>query len=360
MVLSVPSCHLIVERSFAADQDARTLKGAFHDNFIMGVAIYGKRLIEEDPKLRNLATVQFNSVSSRDMLKWFMFNPNPEEYGHELADRYVEFGNSHDMYVVGHVLFWHEATPAWVWEDCRGEPLPRDALLDRMRGRVRHVSDRYGDRIDAWDVVNESIMEDGTLRKSPWTKILGSDFNEQAFRIADAELPDDVELLYNDYNMTFPHKRDAVVRMIQDLKQKGLRIDGVGMQAHWDLDRPSIQQIENSILAFHRAEVDVHITELDIDVLPRGRGKPSPENNPYVDGLPTEMQEKLAERYVEIFRLFLKHEEKIKRVTFWGVCDQHSFRNIHPIKGRTNHPLLFDRQGNPKPAFHSVLNLAAP
>jgi endo-1,4-beta-xylanase len=346
------------------------LKEAFKDCFLIGAALGREVAGGQDVATRELVARQFNTVTSTNMLKWGPFNPKPGEYNHDLADRYVAFGREQGMYVVGHVLFWHNQTPNWVFEDEAGKPLTRAALLERMRQRVRHVAERYGEKIDAWDVVNESILDNGKLRDSEWTKIIGDDFIEQAFRIADEELPKSVELIYNDYSMTDARKRDAVVKMVRDLKAKGVRIDGVGMQGHWSLGGPSIKAIEEAIEAFAAAGVAVHITELDIDVLPRKAGMwggadvrkklaADPAMDPYRDGLPDQIQQKLAKRYAELFALFLKHQDKIKRVTFWGTTDRHSWLNHWPIKGRTNYPLLFDRQGRPKPAFDAVMKVAS-
>jgi endo-1,4-beta-xylanase len=344
-----------------------TLKDLFKGSFLIGAAINKQQFEDEGKPTLSLVAHQFNSISSENLLKWGPFNPTPGIYKHETADAYVEFGNKNSMYVVGHVLFWHNQTPEWVFQDKSGRPLERKELLKRMRERVRHVAKRYGSRIDAWDVVNESYMGDGSLRGSKWTKSVGSDFVEQAFRIASEELPSEVELLYNDYGMTAKGKRDAVVKMIGDLNEKQVRIDGVGIQGHWSLNGPSIAEIEASIIAFSDAGVDVHITELDIDVLPREKGmfeanidkrlEESEMMNPYRDGLPEDMQQKLAKRYSDIFRLFLKHQDKIRKVTFWGATDKYSWLNNWPIKGRTSYPLLFDRVGKPKAAFYSVVGL---
>lgn len=344
-----------------------TLKQAFKDHFLIGCVIKAPLFQETSTSTLKMAASQFSSVSSCNMLKWGPFNPQPGKYRHEVADAYVAFGRKHKMYVVGHVLFWHNQTPDWVFLDKKGEPVDRSELLKRMRERVRHVSKRYGNKIDAWDVVNESIEGNGKLRDSQWTKIVGKDFIEQAFRIASKELPAHVELIYNDYSMTGKKKRDAVVKMIHELKQKEIRFDGVGMQSHWDIKGPSISDIEASIVAFSEAGVDVHITELDIDVLPRKAGMWDADiakrlagdasMDPYRNGLPEPMQQKLAKRYADLFQLFIKHKDKIKRVNFWGTTDQYSWLNNWPIKGRTNYPLLFDRDGKPKPAFYSVIKL---
>ncbi|WP_169334314.1 endo-1,4-beta-xylanase [Rubritalea marina] len=343
------------------------MKQAFKGDFLIGAAISKPLFEEETFATLNMVAGQFSSVSSCNMLKWGSFNPEPGVYNHETADAYVKFGTENKMYVVGHVLFWHNQTPKWVFLDEKGETVDRAELLRRMRERVRHVSKRYGTRIQAWDVVNESFMGSGKLRDSQWTRIIGSDFIEQAFRIAEEELPEGVELIYNDYSMTGKGKRDAVVRMVRELKEKGVLIDGVGLQGHWSKKGPSISEIEASIIAFSEAGVGVHITELDIDMLPRKEGMWGADvakrlvgdarMDPYRDGLPEARQQELAKRYADLFQLFLKHKDKIKRVTFWGTTDKYSWLNNWPIKGRISYPLLFDRAGKAKPAFHAVLGL---
>ena len=346
-----------------------SLKEAYRGDFYIGASLgdgfFGKRAASE----RRIVDQQFNSVTSANMLKWQRLNPQPGVFRHEIADAYVDFGSSRRMYVVGHVLFWHNQTPDWVFQNDQGKRIGRRQLLERMSRRVRHVAKRYNTHIDAWDVVNEAYLDNGKLRDSPWTRVIGDDYIEQAFRIAGRELPAGVELIYNDYGMTQPGKRQAVVKMIRSLKEKRVRIDGVGMQAHWSLEWPGLEEIEKSIVAYAACGVDVHITELDIDVLPREpgmfaadielRGKLNSKNNPYPEGLPEGVQRRLTERYAEIFRLFLKHRDKIKRVTFWGVTDKDSWLNNWPVKGRTNYPLLFDRKGLPKPAYDAVMKLKA-
>ncbi len=347
-----------------------TIKKAYENHFSMGSALSYECFKEEGCPTLALISREFDSISPENELKWGAINPKPGTYNYGPADRFVEFCAEKDMYLFGHVLFWHYQTPKWVFADGEGRPASRELLLKRMRDHVRQLAGRYGTRIHGWDVVNEAIMESGKLRDSEWNKIIGDDFIEQAFRIASEELPRSVELVYNDYSMAGKAKRDAVVEMIGELKKKGIRIDGVGMQGHWSLNDPSVEEIEKSIVAFAKAGVDVHITELDIDALPRhpqmwsGNAdvKLNLQNDtkldPYKDGLPDEMQKKLAERYAEVFKVFVKHRDKIKRVTFWGAADQYSWLNDWPIKGRTNYPLLFDRERKPKPAFHAVMAVA--
>lgn len=349
----------------AASDTGPALKDIFAEKFLVGAALNNRIVMDPNHPARALVGYHFNSITPANLLKWEPYNPKPGIYNEELADTFFALGETNRQQIIGHTLFWHQQTPLWVFQDDKDQPITREALLTRMRERVRHVAKRYGSRASAWDVVNETFEDNGALRDSNYTKVLGADFVTEAFRIAQEELPADVHLLYNDYNMYAEGKRNSVVKMIHDLKSQGIRIDGVGMQGHWGLDHPSLASIEASIVAFASAGMSVHITELDIEVLPRDhsatgadlnqRRNLSAENNPYVNGLPAEIQERLAKRYADIFALFLKHSDKIARVTFWGVTDGDSWLNNWPVRGRTNHPLLFDRDGNPKPAFDAVL-----
>ena len=358
---------LITASGNERENEPTALKQAFKDDFYIGASIRGHLLEDETSPILDLTTKQFNSTTLENLLKWQPFNPEPGVYNTAGVDAYVNFCQKNNIYNVGHVLFWHQQTPRWVYNDEAGRQLDRTKLLKRMRERVRYLAKRYGNKIHVWDVVNEAITDDGRIRDSQWTKIIGEDFIEKAFWIAAEELPADVELLYNDYSMTSEAKRAAVVKMASELKRKGVRIDGVGMQGHWSVDSPSIAVIEASIIEFAQAGLDVHITELDIDVLPRKPGmygadisrrlEQDETMDPYRDGLPQAIQDKLANRYSNLFRLFLKHKDKIKRVTFWGTTDEYSWLNNWPIKGRTSHPLLFDRDGKPKIAFDAVVNL---
>lgn len=340
------------------------LKDVFAGDFLVGGALGGWLISRPDSPARDLSAHHFNSVTPTNLLKWERYNPEPGVYRTDPVDEFLAFAEANDQHVLGHVLFWHQQTPEWVFQDEHGDPISREALIERMRERVRHVAENYGDRIDAWDVINETFEDNGALRDSNWTRVLGEDFIFEAFRIANEELPADVELLYNDYSMHHPGRRDSVVKMIHDLRSRGLRIDAVGMQGHWRIDGPDVEAIEASILAFAGAGVRVHITELDIEMLPRKSGADlndnlqlTEENNPYAAGLPEEKQQELARRYADIFTLFLKHRDLIDRVTFWGVTDRDSWLNNWPVRGRTNYPLLFDREGNAKPAFDAVVAL---
>jgi endo-1,4-beta-xylanase len=190
---------------------------------------------------------------------------------------------------------------------------------------------------------------------------------EQAFRYAHSVDPD-ARLLYNDYNMHNPGKRAFLVNVLRDYLERDVPIHGIGDQAHVGLDYPDMEEWERSIATYAEMGLEVHITELDIDVLPNpnrpsadiaNRADPATARNPWPDGLPDEMQEQLADRYEQIFRMFLRYRASIERVTFWGLHDGVSWKNDFPVRGRTNYPLLFDRNLGPKPAHERLMQLAA-
>jgi endo-1,4-beta-xylanase len=278
----------------------------------------------------------------------------------------VAFGERNGMFVVGHTLVWHSQVPTWVFQDAQGQPLSRDALLARMKEHIQTVVGRYKGRIKGWDVVNEALNEDGTLRETPWLKIIGPDYIAKAFEYAHEADPA-AELYYNDYNLDYAAKRDGAVRLVRSLLDRGIPVRAVGSQEHLKLATPTAAAVDSSIRAFAALGVKVNLTELDIDLLPPAtrntgadvsmRAGPAPNLNPYAAGLPDSMQQALAKRYADLFRVYLANQGSIDRITFWGVADADSWLNGWPVPGRTSYPLLFDRQLKPKPAYDRVTAL---
>jgi endo-1,4-beta-xylanase len=226
---------------------------------------------------------------------------------------------------------------------------------------------RYKGRIQSWDVVNEALNEDGTLRQSKWMKIIGEDYIVKAFQYAHEADPQ-AELNYNDYSLENEAKRSGAIALIKKLQAQGIPVAVVGVQGHDSLDWPSAELEDATITAFAKLGIKVAITELDIDVLPpvvRGSAdvslsvKADPKLNPYANGLPDAVQKALAKKYADLFAVYLKHRAVMSRVTFWGVTDGDSWKNNWPVVGRTDYPLLFDRAGQPKPAFDAVIQQAA-
>jgi endo-1,4-beta-xylanase len=213
-------------------------------------------------------------------------------------------------------------------------------------------------------VVNEALNKDGVLRDSPWRKIIGDDFIAKAFEFAHEADPQ-AELYYNDYALESEPKRLGAVALMKKLRAQGVKISGIGLQGHYSLDRPASGQLDETISAFEKLGLKVMITELDVNVLPSPshllgadiseRYRMSAGLNPYTNGLPDSVQQELAQRYADLFAVFLKHRDSISRVTFWGVTDGDSWLNDWPVRGRMAYPLLFNREDRPKPCFQTVI-----
>lgn len=345
-----------------------SLQVAFQNDFLIGTAFNESQILGRDSLSAQLMKKHFNAITPENCMKWEKIHPEPGRYDFELADRFVELGMENRMHMTGHVLVWHSQTPGWVFLDDDGNLATRDTLLMRMREHIHTVVGRYRGRIESWDVVNEAIEDDGTIRNSLWYRIIGEDFIEKAFTYA-KEADPEAQLIYNDYSMHNPGRREGVVRMVKALQNAGVTVDGIGMQAHYRLNEPSLEDIGASITAFCQLGVKVMITELDITVLPvpedyigadvSKRFEMDEWLDPYTEGLPDSVQNVLASRYRDLFTLFNDHSECIERVTFWGVHDGISWKNNWPVPGRTNYPLLFDREGKPKPAFRAVIRIAS-
>lgn len=336
-----------------------SLKDVFKKDFGIGTAMNTPQIEERDPKVNALIKEQFNMVTPENIMKAEELHPQWDVYNFALADKLVEYGKKNNIKINAHTLIWHSQLPAFAR---RIQDV--DSFKTFFRNHINTVASRYEGKVFSWDVVNEALNEDGTMRKSVFLSKMGDDFVTEAFRLAQKASPT-AELYYNDYNNEQTKKRAGCIALVKKVQDAGVRIDGVGIQGHWHVGKVPFKEIEESILQYSALGLKVMFTELDIEVLPRNfsgadvnqRMKEDPSLNPYVNGLPDSIQQQLASDYEQLFKLFLKHKDKVTRVTFWGVHDGQSWLNGWPVRGRTNYPLLFDRQLQPKPAFYSVIGL---
>jgi len=343
-----------------------TLKDAFQGKFTIGTALTLNQIGERNKAADAVIKTHFNSIVAENNMKSMYLQPREGEFYFDDADRFVEFGERNNMQIIGHTLIWHSQAPSWFFKDENGNDVSRDVLIERMRNHIHTVVSRYKGRIHGWDVVNEAVLDNGKMRDSKFYQIIGEDFVRLAFQFAHEADPD-VELYYNDYSTAVPAKRDGIVRMIKNVLDAGVKVDALGMQQHNGLDNPSIAEVEKTIEAFAKLGTKVMVTEMEISVLPHTRANQGAELtdvseyrnelNPYVDGLPDDVMTALGKRYVDFFALYLKHHDKITRVTVWGVGDGNSWKNGWPIRGRTDYPLLFDRSYQAKPFVKDIIKL---
>ncbi len=339
----------------------KSLKDTFSNDFLIGVAINARVIDRTDSLSANLVKKEFNSITAENIMKSMNIHPQRDSFNFEMADKFVSLGEKYDMSIHGHTLIWHSQLSPWF-----GTIEDSLEFATATEKHVKGLAQYFKGKVDSWDVVNEALNEDGTLRNSIFLKKMGEEYLVSAFKWT-SEVDTSADLYYNDYNMTNPDKRQGVIRMVKKIKEQGGKVDGIGMQGHWHLNSPSLKEIEQSILDYSALGVKVAITELDVSVLPNPwdlegaeisqNFENNKEMNPYTEGLPDSVQVQLANRYKDIFNIFLKHKDKISRVTFWGVNDGASWLNGFPIRGRTNYPLLFDRDLKPKAAYDSIIAL---
>ncbi|MBK3516072.1 endo-1,4-beta-xylanase [Carboxylicivirga marina] len=356
-------------------RDSReSLKESYEQAFIIGTAV-SEEIILKDTLSKNIVLKHFNTITPENVMKAEVINPEPGVYNFKPADDFVDFGQKNQMFIVGHTLVWHNQTPDWFFGKKDGSKRDKKELVSLIKSYIDTVVGRYRGRVHAWDVVNEVIDENGEYRSTTWVNGIGNgdELVELAFKSAQETDPD-AELYYNDFNVWRPAKRDGIVRLVRMLQKKGIRIDGVGMQAHWGLNYPKNEYIEAAIDTFASLGIKVMISELDIDILPLTKegqiiGRCFTEKqfqleefedflDPYKEGIPDEIEKKLTNRYTELFQIFNSKSDKISRVTFWGVHDGMSWKNTYPIPNRTNYPLLFNRDKSAKPVVRKLIELA--
>jgi endo-1,4-beta-xylanase len=352
----------------SSTSEPTTLKDAYAGKFLIGAAINTNISSGRDTASIRVLQEEFNSVTPENCMKSEVLQPEKGVFFFDDADQYVKFGEENNMTIIGHCLIWHSQAPKWFFTDENGQDVSRDELIQRMKDHITTVVSRYKGKIKGWDVVNEAILDDGSWRESKFYQIIGEDFIKLAFEFARAADPD-CELYYNDYSMANEGKRNGVVKMIKKIQEAGIKVDGIGMQGHCTLNFPDLNEFEKSLLAFSELGCQVNITELDLTVLPgfdpsvgadvAANQEYQQSLNPYAEGLPEVMSNQLYARYTDLFKLFLKHQDKIDRVTLWGITDDASWRNDWPIKGRTDYALLFDRNHQPKPVVKELVLLGA-
>ena len=329
-------------------QRAESLREATRGRFMIGAAVTAAQL--DRPETADLILKQFNHLTAEYEFMPLFMETGPGRFDFKRSDRIVDFAHLHHLPLTGHMLCWHQITPQWMFEDAEHHPLPRERALANLKLYINTVVTHFRGKLDSWNVVNEAVSDKPLeyLRDNPALRSIGIDYVQKAFEFAHAADPN-VPLYYNDYNVEDQAKLPKVQRLIRSLKKEGVRLDAVGIQGHWYLDYPDSDLIDACIVTLGKEGLKVLVTELDIDVV----GYEGADR--YKSGIPADVLNQEAKRYASLFEIFLKHQDIIPVVTFWGLEDGQSWLNYTP-RIRTNYPLLFDRRLNPKPAYHAVID----
>ncbi|WP_295674392.1 endo-1,4-beta-xylanase [uncultured Mucilaginibacter sp.] len=333
---------------------SKGLKDYYKNYFPVGVAVSAADL--KDPGEVALILSQFNSLTPENAMKMGPIHPEENRYNWKDADSIVAFAQAHGLKVRGHNLCWHEQAPKWMFRDSLGNPVSKEVLLKRLKDHITTVVNRYKGKIYAWDVVNEAIDDDSTkfLRNSLWYQICGDDFIAKAFEYAHEADPGAI-LFYNDYNTERPEKRGRVYRLLKQLLDAGVPINGVGIQAHWSVYEPGQKELVETIKKFASLGLKVQVTELDISIYPweKNQRMLRPGES---DAYAADLEKKQIEKFAEVFKTFRQFREVITGVTFWNISDRNTWLDNYPVHGRKNYPLLFDQKFQPKKVYWKVVD----
>lgn len=334
----------------SVQKELPALKDIFADDFMLGSSLLVSEIMDPNSPDAELLKKHFNSLTAGNELKWDATEPQENSFDFSRADQIADFAANNEIALRGHTLVWHSQTPDWVFHDEKGDLVSKEVLFARMKNHIDNVVGRYKGKIYAWDVVNEVIEpsdnQPGGLRNSLWYQIAGEEYIEKAFEYAHAADPD-AKLFINDYNTHIPDKRDYLVDLIKRLKAKGVPIEGVGHQNHISITYPSVADLDEMITAFEGLGIEQQITEMDMSVYTN-------DSQSY-DSFSEELQIAQANRYREIFDVFVKHKDQLTAVILWGKDDRNTWLRTFPVN-RNNWPLLFDEQLQAKYAYFALVD----
>ncbi|OPX44075.1 endo-1,4-beta-xylanase B [Ruminiclostridium hungatei] len=299
---------------------------------------------------KELLVGHFSSLTAENQMKPGILHPSEHIYNFEQGDVIADFALQNHMLLRGHTLVWHNQTPEWFFKD-GGKAASRTLALKRMKEHIYTVMGHYKGRTCAWDVVNEAIADQAegpALRQAPWLTAVGGDYIEHAFRYA-READSTAKLFYNDYNECDPVKSKKIYELVKSLLERGVPVDGIGMQGHWNIYVPELDKIRRAIELYASLGISLQITELDISLFRFDDGTA-------YEKAPAELIELQAERYGRIFELLREYKALFTGITFWGIADDDTWLSYFPFRDRKNWPLLFDDQHRQKKSFENITN----
>ncbi len=323
------------------------LKDAYKKYFKIGVAV----------NMRNIATPEhialikknFNSITAENDMKPQPTEPKEGEFNWTNADKIADFARNNGIKLRGHCLIWHNQTGKWMFYDDKNNLVSKEVLFERMKKHIHAIVNRYKDVIYCWDVVNEAMTDDdkaeNPYRESLFYKIAGDEFIAKAFEYAHEADPKAV-LYYNDYNAANPGKCDRIYNMVKKMQDAGVPITGIGMQGHYNIYEPSMENIDAAIKKYAKLVKRIQFTELDIRVNKEmgGHLQFSREGVEISDSIKA-MHEK---KYTDLFKVFRDNKKVIDCVTFWNLSDKDSWL------GARNYPLTIDSNYQPKQVYYMI------
>ena len=332
------------------------LKDAYKDYFSIGVAVNMRNI--SNPEQIAVIKKDFNSITAENDMKPQPTEPAYGQFNWENADKIANFCRSNGIKLRGHCLMWHAQIGEWMYKDEKGDLVSKEKLFQNMKHHITAIVERYKDVIYAWDVVNEAISDGGwqggrrgmgehpsPYRNSPLYQIAGDEFIKKAFIYA-READPNVLLFYNDYNAADPGKRDRIYNMVKSMKEEGVPIDGIGMQGHYNVYGPSMEDVDAALTKYSTIVKHIHITELDI----RANQEMGGQLNFSRDGgnISQVVKTLQEDQYARLFKVLRKHKDVVDNVTFWNLSDRDSWL------GARNYPLPYDENYKAKRVYSII------
>ena len=332
------------------------LKDAYKDYFSIGVAVNMRNIA--NPEQIAIIKKDFNSITAENDMKPQPTEPAYGQFNWENADKIANFCRSNGIKLRGHCLMWHAQIGEWMYKDEKGDLVSKEKLFQNMKHHITAIVERYKDVIYAWDVVNEAISDGGwqggrrgmgehpsPYRNSPLYQIAGDEFIKKAFIYA-READPNVLLFYNDYNAADPEKRDRIYNMVKSMKEEGVPIDGIGMQGHYNVYGPSMEDVDAALTKYSTIVKHIHITELDI----RANQEMGGQLNFSRDGgnISQVVKTLQEDQYARLFKVLRKHKDVVDNVTFWNLSDRDSWL------GARNYPLPYDENYKTKRVYSII------
>lgn len=332
------------------------LKDAYKDYFSIGVAVNMRNI--SNPEQIAIIKKNFNSITAENDMKPQPTEPAYGQFNWENADKIANFCRSNGIKLRGHCLMWHAQIGEWMYKDEKGDLVSKEKLFQNMKHHITAIVERYKDVIYAWDVVNEAISDGGwqggrrgmgehpsPYRNSPLYQIAGDEFIKKAFIYA-READPNVLLFYNDYNAADPGKRDRIYNMVKSMKEEGVPIDGIGMQGHYNVYGPSMEDVDAALTKYSTIVKHIHITELDI----RANQEMGGQLNFSRDGgnISQVVKTLQEDQYARLFKVLRKHKDVVDNVTFWNLSDRDSWL------GARNYPLPYDENYKAKRVYSII------
>ncbi len=305
-----------------------------------------------------LLTMHFNSITSGNDMKWSSVEPSLGSFTFGNADTEVGVAVCNNMKVRGHNLVWSTGaqTPSYAFGDGTNSPANQATVTANIQEHIQNEVQHFGTQVYAWDVVNEPLdpTQPDCLNHGPFYQVLGKSYMDIAFEAARQYAPAGTKLFINDYSTADPSRLACLVKVVKDLRGRGIPLDGIGHEMHNNINYPSPQQMASAFETVHRSfrDLDQQVTELDESVYNAGDITSNYGNN-----IPPSVlaeQGWLYKSYFDVFRS-LAEKDRITGVTFWGMADDDTWLDGFPV-ARTDYPLPFDMNLQAKPAYWGIVN----